>query len=392
MGKHDDDIVRSASEHVFALFRDAGPEGSLVYHSYDRARELARATRQIARGAGLPDEQTRIALLAAWFHGAGYATGTTGNGAESASVARRFLAERGEPTQLAEAVVECMRGAEDGIVASAAQEVLHDALLVPTADKGYVRELRLLRLEQERRGGTPMSDVEWTERSIRFLDQHPFRTRHAQLEYNRGRAQNLVRLHNLLREQQEETDARREQDDKATKGISRTVESLYSDMTKNQLRLLGTADRRTNTMVHVNAIMISLVVGLLLRHIEANRNLLVPTLMMLTVNVGAILISIISMRVPRARRRILGVDPGEHDSNLLALANPMGITREQYFESMEALARDLPALRKAMIESTWYLRRMLQWRAQMLRLTYDVFLGGLVVTLIAFAVAVVLGR
>jgi len=39
------------------------------------------------------------------------------------------------------------------------------------------------------------------------------------------------------------------------------VESVFSDLTRNQLRLLSIADRRTATMIHVNAIMISLVVG-----------------------------------------------------------------------------------------------------------------------------------
>lgn len=42
MSKDNDDIVHGASEHVFALLRDAGPGNALVYHSYDRARELAR--------------------------------------------------------------------------------------------------------------------------------------------------------------------------------------------------------------------------------------------------------------------------------------------------------------------------------------------------------------
>src|SRR4029077_16064694 len=147
-----------------------------------------------------------------------------------------------------------MRAAEDGVLESAAQEVLHDALLVPTAGKDYLRELRLLRLENERRGGARLSDVDWTERCIKFVEEHPFRTRYAQLEYNRGRAENLVRLHALLREQREEAAGERPQADKAEKGVGKTVEDLYNDVTKNQLKILNVADRRTATMVHVNAI------------------------------------------------------------------------------------------------------------------------------------------
>jgi hypothetical protein len=59
------------------------------------------------------------------------------------------------------------------------------------------------------------------------------------------------------------------------------AEGLFGDLTRNQLRILSIADRRTNTMVHVNAIMISLIVGLVLRKIEEHRNLIVPTVVLI---------------------------------------------------------------------------------------------------------------
>jgi predicted metal-dependent HD superfamily phosphohydrolase len=388
MRKHGNGVVGIAAEHVFTLFRSAPRDGALVFHSYDRSRELARACKEIAKGCDLDAEQTRIALLAAWFHDAGYAAGPHTDGVESAAIARQFLAENGQPAELADAVEACMRAAGDGVLENAAQEVLHDALLVSTANKRYVRELALLRLENERRGDVAVSDIEWTESHIRYLDQHPFRTRYAQIEYNRGRAENLVRLHNLLREQREQAAAQRADDDKVEKGLGKRVEGLYSDIIRNELRLLAIADRRTSTMVHVNAIMISLVVALLLRHIEAHRHLLVPTLLLLAVNLLAVLISILSMRVGRSVRDVLGEDANGHDGNLLAITNRLPMSRDEYYERMENLTRDVPALRKAMIEATFYIRRILNWRARMLRLTYDVFLGGLVISVFVFVVAV----
>lgn len=392
MSKHDKEIVRSAADHVFALFRDSAMDGTLVFHGYDRARGLARTCREVAKGCGLDDEEMRIALLAAWFHDAGYAVAANAEGAESTAIARRFLVSSGEPEEVAAAVEACMRAADDGVLENAAQEVLHDALLARAAGKDYVRELRLLRLENERRGGALLSDVEWTERCLEFLERHPFRTRYAQIEYNRGRAENLVRLQNLLREQREEAAKLRAHAEKAEKGLGKTVEDLYSDITRNQLKLLNVADHRTATMVHVNAIMISLIVALLLRHIEAHPNLLVPTLFLLAVNLVVVLISILSMRQPRSIRGFLhGLDDetiAAHDDNLLMTVSSVPMTREEYFDGMERLARDLPALRKAMIDATYFVRRILTWRARMLRLTYDVFLGGLVVAVIAFAVAV----
>ena len=393
MSKRDKDTIRNAADHVFALFRDAGGDGALVYHGYDRARELARTCREIAKGCDLRDAEMRIAILAAWFHDAGRTVGPQANGVESAAIARRFLVAEGEPAGLADAVEACMRAAGDGVLESPAHEVLHDALLVTTAGKDYMRELPLLRLENERRGGAPLSDVEWTESCIRFVEQHPFRTRYAQLEYNRGRAENLVRLHNLLGEQRQEAGEARAEVEKAEKGLGKTVEDLYSDITKNQFKLFTVADRRTATMVHVNAIMISLIVALLLRHVDSHPRFLLPTLVLLAVNLVAILISIVSMRAPRSMKRILGgggIDDdavAAHDKNMLLIVSPLPVTRNEYFQQMEGLARNLPALRHTMIEATYFVRRILHWRAQMLRLTYDVFIGGLFLAVFAFVVA-----
>src|SRR5215467_816359 len=135
MSKHDKDLVRNAADHVFTLFRDASRDGALTYYGYDRTRELTRSCRKIAKGCGLADSEMRIALFAAWFHGVGRTKGPHTNGVESAAVARQFLAAQGEPADLADAVETCMRAADGGVLENAAQEVLHDALLVPTAGK-----------------------------------------------------------------------------------------------------------------------------------------------------------------------------------------------------------------------------------------------------------------
>ena len=391
MSKHDKDLVRNAADHVFTLFRDASRDGALTYYGYDRTRELTRSCRKIAKGCGLADSEMRIALFAAWFHGVGRTKGPHTNGVESAAVARQFLAAQGEPADLADAVETCMRAADGGVLENAAQEVLHDALLVPTAGKDYLRELRLLRLENERRGGARLSDLEWTESCIRFVEEHPFRTRYAQLEYNRGRAENLVKLHNLLREQREEDAEESARAEKAERSLGNTVEDLCTDITRNQFKLLSVADRRTATMVHVNAIMISLTVALLLRHIDTHPHFLVPTLLLLAVNLVAVLISILSMRAPRSLKRLVGhldeQGSAAHDKNLLLFANELPMSREEYCEQMESLACDVPALSKARLEATYFARRILNWRGHMLRLTYDIFLGGLFLAMFAFAIA-----
>ncbi len=393
MGKHNSDLLRAASEHVFTLFRNARQDNPLVYHGYKRTRQMVDACKDVAKGAKLEDEEFEPLLLAAWFHDAGFAVGVEGGREKSLELLREFLETQQQPKELCDAAVSCLSHTGDGVADTEGgrrEDVLHDAILVPLAAKSYVEDSELLRLELERRTGKLYSDIEWTQHCIAFFDSHPFRTRYAQLEYNAGRAANLVRLHKLLHKQVEAAAEERSEQAKESKSVGKTVESIFYYLTRFQVGMVGLADRRTSTMVHVNAIMISIVIGLLFRRLETERYLLVPTLVLLTVNVLVVFVSIYSMRA--ARTALSGDEARTHDENLLTFTNDVPVSLQEYSARMNHLARDVPALQKTMIEEMYFVRKMLLARQRAMRLTYDIFIYGLAVSIVVFAVAVIVGR
>jgi len=392
MSKHDPPIVRSATQHVFQIFRDARPDNPLVFHNFGRARALVDACRDIADGAKLDDGDMSVLLLAAWFHDTGYAVGPKGNRKQSAEVARAFLAEQRELQELADEVAAAIEDSDSPSPDKPVREVLHDALLVPIASKNYLELAEQFRLERERRNGEVHSDVEWSNICIAFFDNHRFLTRYAQLEYNGRRAGNLVRLHKLLRKQVAEATDQDAQQAKATRDVGKTVENIFDSISRNQIRLFQIADRRTSTMIHVNAIMITLVVGLLLRRLEEQRYLMLPTFVLLTVNLLTIVLSIYSMRIGRSRlRHILGGDVAVHDDNLLMFSNDTPWSLDEYRARMNRLANSWPALQKTLVDDMYFIRKLLLERTKALRVSYDVFIAGLAIAVIAFVVAIIRG-
>jgi len=219
-----------------------------------------------------------------------------GDRKKSVELARAFLTDRSQPQELIDSVAACIELAQAPAQDQPLHEVLHDALLSPVADKDFIRQADLFRLEQERRTGKRFTDVEWTQQCIGFVEHHRYRTRRAQIEYDQRREANLMKLYKLLRKQQEEAAAQKADEAKVAKGAGKTVESVFYFLTKMTVQLMVLADRRTSTMIHVNAIMISAVVALLLRKIEDQRYLLAPTLVLLAVNLIVIFIAIYSMR------------------------------------------------------------------------------------------------
>jgi predicted metal-dependent HD superfamily phosphohydrolase len=345
---------------------------------------VVAAAREIAKASRLDDRDTSIVLLAAWFHDAAYAVTPDGDRKQGIELARAFLERHGASKELADPVAACIESAQHPAHDQLLHEILHDALISPLADKDLLRQAELFRLEQERRSGNRISELEWTQQCIKYVEKHHYRTRYAQLEYNRGREANLIKLYKLLREQQEEAAAQKDAEAKVAKGAGKTVESVFYFITKMTVQVMTLADRRTSTMIHVNAIMISAVVALLLRKIEEQRYLLAPTLVLLAVNLIVIFIAIYSMRIKP--RKLEG--PG-HGANVFVFDSSVPVTLEQFHESMAALAMDGPGLQKAMVDQLYFSRGVLNARAKALRVTYDVFIYGLALSLAAFAFVLV---
>jgi predicted metal-dependent HD superfamily phosphohydrolase len=391
MHKNDADIVRLAGQYVFELFRNANADCSLVYHGFTRSRELVDACKEIAKGCKLDDDAERVVLLSAWFHDAGYAVASDGDRAKSIEAARKFLADRAQPESLADAVASCLEAIADGHVPDApAHEVLHDGLLARLANKNYLEEAALLRLEEERRNGKSCSDPEWIQGRIEYFHAHPYRTLWAQREYNGQRAKNLLRLDKLRKKEIEEREEPRADEAKLSKNVGRTIESLYDNVTRNQIRLVAIADHRTSTMLHVNAIMISLTVALVLRRLDEQSKLMVPTVVLLCVNLAVVVLSILSMRSGAPKLRGRGSEEGRaHEANVLELMNVTEVSLPAFLAHIRELAADAPALQRSYMECIYFGRKYLIQRKKALQLTYDIFICGLAGALLLFVLAMV---
>ena len=383
MGKRDKGIVRQAAEHVFELFRTASAGNALLFHGFKRSRDVVDACREIAKESRLEEDEMRIVLLSAWFHDAAYAVVPDGDRKKGVELARAFLIDRNQPKDLIDSVVACIESAQDPAQDHLLHEVLHDALLSPLADKDFIRQADLFRLEQDRRTGKRYTDVEWTQQCIAFVEGHRYRTRYAQIEYDQKREANLMKLYKLLRQQQGEAAEQKAEEAKVAKGAGKTVESVFYFLTKMSVNLMVLADRRTSTMIHVNAIMISAVVALLFRKIETQRYLLMPTLVLMAVNLIVIFIAIYSMRLDRPHLRNGGGRAGA------VFAFDASVSMQQYEEAMNMLTSDGQTLQKTMIEQLFVSRTVLNRRAKALKVTYDVFIYGLALSLAAFAFVLV---
>jgi hypothetical protein len=394
MSKHNGHLARGAREHVFALFRGAADGVGLEYHHFARTREIVDACKEIAKGSGLDGDAREVALVCAWFYDACYPAGSDDH-AKSVELCVRFLEEQQARQPSREQVAACFGGLDGADPVPPADrapagevtpsDVLHDARLAVLAARDYVERVELLRFELHHRSGKTFSDAEWTQHCIAFFGAHPYRTRLAQVTWGSGRAANLARLQKELRKQQRELDQERaDGESSATKRISRSAEHLYYQFTRIQMGVIGLADHRTSTMIHVNAIMISVVLALLARRIETDRDLLLPAVFLLSVNLVVVLLSISSMRA--AKRKLSAEEARSRDGNVLSFLNENPLSLSEYTTDMCGLIADAPQFQQKVIEHLYFGRTLLAERGKALRLTYNVFIYGITLAVVAFVV------
>jgi hypothetical protein len=392
MARQNGHLVRAAREHVFALFRGAPEDVVLEYHHFARTREIVDACKDIAKGSGLADEQRELALLAAWFCDACYATGSDDH-ARSVELCLEFLAQQQARHPARDQLARCLvdaggleraatpDGAPDEEVTAA--DVVHDARLAVLAEKDYVARIELLRFELQRRSGRTFSDAEWTEHCIAFLGAHPYRTPFAQLTWGPGRAANLARLQKQLRKQQRADErARAHGASDVANRVGKSAQSLYYNVTRIQLGLIGLADHRTSTMIHVNAIMISVVVALLGRRIQTEHDMLVPAVFLLTVNLAVVLLSVNSMRA--AKEKLPPEEASARDANLMSFFNEQPVSLSEYTARMSELVADPPQFQQKVLEHLYFARKIIDDRGKTLRLTYQVFIYGITLAVVGF--------
>ncbi len=391
-------ILEKASEFVRGILTSKAPDWA-IYHSYEHTVETVEAAREIAEGSKLDRDETEVVLLAAWFHDTGYTECCDGHEERSSVIAREFLGENGYPAGKTEQVARCILSTKvPQTPADILEQVICDADMVHLGRKRFFRKNELIRMEMERRDGRPMTEVEWLTICSNFVSSHRFHTRYAHGEYQARKMKNLLALQDMLREARREeskNSVKREErrellQDKIKKSArpERGIETVFRVVPKNHLDLTGMADSKAHMMISTNSIIISLVVGLLFSKIDTNPHLLIPIGILFAVSLTAIIFAVLATRPKVTEGKFTREDIYEKKANLLFFGNFHKMGLEDFEWGMTEMMKDRDYLYSNMIRDLHSLGQVLAVKYRFLRISFNVFMYGLIVAVIAFLVAV----
>ena len=141
-------------------------------------------------------------------------------------------------------------------------------------------------------------------------------------------------------------------------------------------------------MITVNSIILSVLLSVLLRKIEENPTLTIPVILLLTVNLITIIFSILATRPQVSSGIYSQKEVDDKKVNLLFFGNFYRMNLNDYSNSVLQMMDDSEYLYKSLIKDVYSQGVVLGRKYKLLRLSYNIFMFGLIASVIAFIIAV----
>ncbi len=380
-------VLKAVEEHVYNLFQTQG-QVSMLYHNYGHTADVAAATEELAIGVGLSEEDKELVMIAAWFHDTGYIETYDGHEEESVRLATNFLNSIDFDKNKLEVVTSAILATRfPQKPQNQLEKVLCDADFAHLGKRGYLKTSKALRLEWELMGQGRNDD--WIAGDIQFLSNHKYHTEFARQKYFKRKQKNIEVLRKLEQEfmkADKKSKKNKSNEDKPQRGI----ETLFRVTFQNHMDLSSIADNKANIMLSINAIIISISLSVLVPKFDTIPHLIIPSTLLILVSVGSIIFATLSTRPKISAGRFTREDVQNKKSNLLFFGNFHSMPFDEFEWGMNEMMKSGSFLYGSMIKDIYSLGTVLAKKYKYLRITYNFFMYGMILSVIAFLVTFII--
>lgn len=164
----------------------------------------------------------------------------------------------------------------------------------------------------------------------------------------------------------------------------RGVSDMFRTSYRTHIELSAIADNKSNIMISINGIIISIIIASISPKIDTNPWLLIPTSILLVTCMVALVYSVLAARPRVSKEEVSLEDVRSNRSNILFFGNFNKLTREDYVTGMEELMSDSERLYDTMARDLYGLGSVLSEKYRLIRIAYNVFMVGLVLSVSSF--------
>lgn len=399
-------LANQVQQYVSPIFNTVNGD-KLFYHNREHTEAVVKAATTIANHYQLSERDFFVVITAAWFHDIGYYSDPSRHEEMGAEQAAAFLQAKGVDDATINAVKGCILATKlPQRPSNLLEQIVCDADLFHLGGDNFAARNKLMRKEASARTGKKIDKNEWRKATIRLMEQHHYNTDYARLLLN-DKKQDI--LDNLKKKDEEKgkhvavsapkeppaattssanAAAKKQKEERPNRGI----ETMFRISSNNHQRLSDMADSKAHIMISTNSIIISVLLSVLLRKLEEYPNYTIPAILLLTVCVIAMVFSILATRPNIPAGTFTQNDIDEQKVNLLFFGNFYKMSLQDYTGGMLRMMNERDFLYGSLIRDLYSQGVVLGRKYRLLRVAYNVFMFGIVASVIAFIIAALLKR
>lgn len=391
------ELLEEVKSYVLNYFETHQNE-NLVYHNLEHTKKVVNATIQIANHYQLNDKDFFIVVTGAWFHDTGYFEDPMQHEKASGNLATEFLKTLKVPAAVRDEVLQVILSTKmPQRPTNQLENILCDGDLFHLGTDDFRKTAKLMHKEVELLHGKEISKKEWRKKDIEFLEKHQYHTDYCMLLLNDHKAKNVENLKNKITDVKEDGEITpiRIEKPKTQKEIvrnnkgkpSKGIETMFRITSSNNQRLSDMADNKAQLLITVNSIILSLIVSLVLRRLEDNAFLIIPTFILLIVSLLCIVFSILATRPAIPDGFFTNNDLDRKKVNLLFFGNFYKMALSDYTQGMLKVMNDKEFLYGTLINDVYSQGVVLGRKYKLIRIAYNIFMFGLIAAVLAYVIS-----
>jgi len=365
----------------------------LIYHNLNHTQCVVNATMQIANHYQLNDKDFFIVCAGAWFHDLGYFEDVQNHEQTGANLAVEFLKKQEIPTDVRDSVMQVILSTKmPQRPTNLLENILCDGDLFHLGTEDFTYKRKLMHKEVQMLYSLNYSKEEWRIKDIEFLESQQYHTDYCALLLNDQKQKNIDKLKRKLKDEitvsnrnllKQEKLLPKKDKQRPDKGI----ETMFRITSSNNQRLSDMADNKAQLLITVNSIILSLIVSLVLRRLEDNAFLIIPTFILLMVSLGAIIFSILATRPSIPDGLFTENDLERKKVNLLFFGNFYKMALNDYTKGMIKVMNDNEFLYGTLITDVYSQGVVLGRKYKLIRIAYNIFMFGLITAVLAYIIS-----
>lgn len=173
------------------------------------------------------------------------------------------------------------------------------------------------------------------------------------------------------------------------KDAGRGIETMFRTSLRNHIQLSQIADNKANIMLTINGAIIAFALGSLFPRFGENPSLVLPTCVLAAACITALVFAVISTIPKVTRGTFTREEIRDKKANLLFFGNFYKMTLEDFEWGINEIIKDKEYLYGSMIRDFYNLGKVLSIKYKYLRVSYMIFMIGMIVSVLAFIAAFV---